>query len=79
MTDRIDSLTVVLDKDYRDDDVQTIVNAISMIRGVSLVTPRVVDNVTDHVARERARNEVREKIMMILHPRLDPEMKGWPL
>ena len=43
MTDRIHSLTVVLDHNIRDDDVQCIVDAIKMIRCVGEVVPQVAD------------------------------------
>lgn len=38
MTDRIATLTVVLDQEYRTDDVEHIKNAINMIKGVQEVT-----------------------------------------
>lgn len=65
MTDRIHALTVILDGDYRDDDVQTIVQAIQMIRGVSDVTTHVTD-LQDHAARERVKTELREKLFDLL-------------
>lgn len=65
MSDRIDSLTVVLSDDVRDDDVEMIVNAIAHVRGVLEVVPRVVEP-GDHVARMRARAEVREKLIEIV-------------
>jgi hypothetical protein len=34
MTDRYNSLTVVLDRDIREDDAEHILNAIRMIKGV---------------------------------------------
>lgn len=43
MTDRVKALTVLLDSAYRDDDVQHLVNAISMMRGVAKVEPILVD------------------------------------
>jgi len=41
MTDRIRHLTVTLDRDYREDDVQCIVDAISLIRGIAGIEKRV--------------------------------------
>lgn len=61
MTDRIRHVTVTLDKDYRDDDVDGILDAIRRIRGVGSVTPRVVD-LTDHLAREVVRVEMKGKL-----------------
>lgn len=45
MTDKAHGITVALDKDYRvgkDDDVDQIVKAIKMIKGVATATPKVV-------------------------------------
>jgi len=57
MTDRIHALTVVLDRDYRDDDVEHITKAIEMIRGVASVDLHVTQ-MEDHMARERVRREL---------------------
>ena len=57
MTDRIRHLTVVLDADYRDDDVKAIVEAIQMIRGVAQVEEHVVE-AQDHLARIAVRSEI---------------------
>jgi hypothetical protein len=52
MTDRVKSLTVVLDKDIRVDDVESLVNAIRCIRHVMSVGTNIVDS-DDYAARER--------------------------
>lgn len=61
MTDRVSVLTVVLDRDYRSDDVQVIVKAVEMIKGVLRVGTDVVE-VSDFVARSRARMELEQKL-----------------
>lgn len=61
MTNRIRTLTVVLDADYRDDDVQPIVNAILMTKGVALVTSTVV-NLPDYIARAALKNQLEVQI-----------------
>jgi hypothetical protein len=61
MTDRIKGLTVALDHDYRTDDVEAIVNAIMMVKGVSKVTTSVVD-MNDWTNRTRVQMELRKKI-----------------
>lgn len=67
MTDRIQSLTVVLDGDYRkDDDAQTIVNAIRMIKGVQDVELGPVVDFQDHMARQRVYHGVREALLSVL-------------
>jgi hypothetical protein len=60
MTDRIKGFTVTLDKDYREDDVEVILNAVKMIRGVAHVEPSL-STAGDHMNRERIRLELREK------------------
>lgn len=42
MTDRVRTLTVTLERDYRDDDVQTLVDAIAQLRGVDRVDAEVL-------------------------------------
>lgn len=66
MTDRIRTLTVVLDKDYRDDDVQAITDAIEMVKGVIKVDTHVL-NIHDYTARTTARNEIAQKLWTALN------------
>lgn len=61
MTDRISYLTVVLDKEYRDDDVECIVNAIQMVKGVADVGLNVA-NPSDYTARTLVRLDLTKKI-----------------
>ena len=62
MTDRIQGLTVALDRDYRDDDVEAIVNAILMVKGVKSVKKSVVD-ISDYTARVRAVTAIQTKVL----------------
>ena len=52
MTDRYSSLTVVLERDIRDDDAEPLIAAIRQLRGVLRVVPKVAD--AGEVARQRA-------------------------
>ena len=61
MSDRINTITVVLEKDTRLDDCEAILTAIRMTKGVLRATPNVVD-ARDYMAEERARNEFRKKL-----------------
>lgn len=61
MTDRIRHVTVTLDKDYRDDDVRVILDAIKMIKGVGSVKTKVVD-LPEILARESVRVELEGKM-----------------
>lgn len=69
MTDRINSIVVVLEKDYRDDDVEPILDSIRMTKGVLSVTSNVSDHVS-HMAEERARHELGQKLIKIVYPKL---------
>ena len=60
MTDRIKGFVVTLDKDIRIDDVQPIMDAIKMVKGVIDVSPSVT-NADDHMNRERVTQEFRNK------------------
>ena len=65
MTDRICALTVVLDKDTRDDDLQPLIDAILMLKGVLQVSTRVTD-LSEHIAYTRARNELSQALLKAL-------------
>jgi hypothetical protein len=67
MTTRIKGLTVVLERDVREDDCQHLIDAIKMLRGVAQVVPLVTD-ASDYVNRERVRVELAEKLMDVLTP-----------
>lgn len=65
MTDRVKALTVVLDNDYREDDVQEIANAIGMLKGVVAVSLLKTDP-TDYANRARIRAELTGKLLDLL-------------
>lgn len=67
MTDRFNSLTVVLENDVRDDDAKALISAIRQFRGVVSVSGNVSD-LTAHVAQVRANHELTEKLWRVLHP-----------
>jgi hypothetical protein len=62
MTDRYNALTVALSKDIRDDDAESIINAIKALKGVEDVTGNVVD-IDSYVAESRVKHEVAVKII----------------
>jgi hypothetical protein len=71
MTDRINAVVVVLDKDIRIDDAETgIISAIRHLRGVIDVRP-VTANIETAIAESRVRSEMTEKIWRVLHPKKD--------
>ena len=65
MTDRIKGFIVTLNEDYREDDVQAIVTAIKMVKGVLSVDALVRDH-TDLMARQRVRQELLNKVWAVL-------------
>lgn len=68
MTDRINAITVVLDKDMRVDDAESLLAAIRQLRGVLSVDPHVSEP-GDHIAQNRARRELCDSLWEVLHPR----------
>lgn len=62
MTDRVRHLTITLDEDMRDDDLDPILSAIQHVRGVSSVERHVV-TAQDHLARQAVRAEVQQKLL----------------
>ena len=65
MTDRLGSLTVVLEHDIRDDDAESLMNAIRQLRCVLSVKGDVSDP-TDYIARSRVTSEIRKKLFKAL-------------
>jgi len=65
MTNRHVALTVFLEEPVRDDDLESIIDAISMIRKVSSVEPVSSDPNTEW-ASKNAKCELRRKIFDIL-------------
>lgn len=68
MTDRLHSLTVVLDKVRRDDDAEDIIEAIRMIKGVASVEGNVADP-SFYAATEQAKFQLRQEMRDVLWPR----------
>lgn len=69
MTDRVNGFTVVLDKDYRDDDVEFIKQAISMIKGVVHVEGNIVSS-NDYMAEQRVKMEIRKEMLEFIQEKL---------
>jgi len=65
MTAKFNSLTIVLENDVREDDAQTLINAILMLKGVLSVEGNV-SSVTDYVAETRVKTEVRNRLFEII-------------
>ncbi|MDD5649637.1 MAG: hypothetical protein PHF86_04355 [Candidatus Nanoarchaeia archaeon] len=61
MSDRTTCLTVVLDNDFRIDDIDSILNAIRMIKGVAEVKANV-SNPEEFTAYIRAKMSLEKKL-----------------
>lgn len=68
MTDRYNTLTVVLEKDVRDDDAETLLAAIRQLRGVLSASGNVTDPAA-YMAEERAKRELGDKLWQVLYPK----------
>ena len=65
MTAKFNSLTIVLENDVREDDAQTLINAILMLKGVLSVEGNV-SSFADYVAESRVKTEVRNRLFEII-------------
>lgn len=63
MTDRIRTLTVVLDDDYRDDDMEVLKQSIGMLRGVSHVDNGPVMGGNDAINRMVVRDQLCQALI----------------
>ena len=70
MTDRIKGLTVAIQLDMREDDCQKIIDAITLIKGVTSVESHIAD-IPHQLAVQAARNEFRDKLWQVLYPKAD--------
>lgn len=68
MTNRIHSITIVLEKDIREDDAAALLAALGQFRGVLSATPNVT-NISQHVAEDRVRRELGDKLWAVLYPK----------
>ena len=73
MTDRVRYITVILDTEYRDDDAQTIADAIAMLKGVAQVELGQPVNVSDYVNRQTIALDFHKRIAEAMRGILFPE------
>ena len=63
MTDRYSSLTVILERDIREDDATPLIAAISQLRGVARVEPHISDaNLAEMTVRTRMTLEIQSDL-----------------
>jgi hypothetical protein len=65
MSDRTNTLTVVLEHQMRTDDAEQIIEAIRMVKGVLNVEANVSDSM-EYMATEQAKHDLRKKIFEVL-------------
>ena len=66
MSDRVASLTVILDREYRTDDVEAIQKAVEMVKGVQKVVLGPVVDVNTYYAQQKASMEYTTRILRAL-------------
>lgn len=74
MTDRVRHLTITLERDIREDDLEPIVLAIRLIRGVAIVEPHVVTS-QDHRVRDVVRTEIERELHEAINGVFRPKEK----
>lgn len=68
MTDRIHSITLVLEENLREDDVQVLIEACKLFKSVISVEGNVADH-SQHTADARARQVLGEQVWGIIYPK----------
>lgn len=66
MTDRISGLVCVLEDDARDTDLEPLISAIAMLRGVLDVKPITSRPGLEFVLKQRLKAELRERLLAAL-------------
>ncbi len=68
MTDRIHSITVVLEENIRVDDAERILDALRMVKGVISADGNIADS-ESYMAESRARTELGAKLFEVVYPK----------
>ena len=75
MTDRIRSLTVVLEQDTREDDCEQIKSALLMVKGVAEVMDGPAVSSQDRTNRHLARSDLAETVWALMYLSLRHEQE----
>ena len=65
MTDRINALVVILEEPTRDDDVESLINAIRLLRNVHSVHTNTLCT-SDFIAEQKVKSEMQQKLLDIV-------------
>ena len=68
MSNRINTITVVLEEDVREEGCEAILTSILMTKGVLSAAPNVA-SASDYMAQQRARHELVQKLREVLYPK----------
>ena len=74
MSNRINGFIVVLDKDYKDEDVEATISAIKQIKGVIGVKPNIVTS-NESISKYQTKIEIVNKIYDFAQQILEGENK----
>lgn len=66
MSERFNTITVVLEDDVSEEHIDVITSAISMIRGVLSAKANQVDIESDYIAELRVKSVLRRKLFEVL-------------
>ena len=67
MTDRINAIVVILEKDMREDDAEPLLNAIRTMRGVLDVRTNIADPLLEPIIRMRMSVEIMDVLRKIFY------------
>lgn len=71
MTASLNAVTVFFEENIREDDAESLVNALRWMKGVASVEPHVASAVDEHAGAMRERRRVGEAIFDIVYPKPD--------
>lgn len=74
MSNRINGFIVVLDKNYKDEDVEATISAIKQIKGVIAVKPNIVTS-NESISKYQTKIEIVNKIYDFAQQILEGENK----
>lgn len=71
MSESVRVLTVILDRDYKSEDLEPVLVAIRMVKGVAGVdaSDLGIDLLNREIAKDEVRREVRDKLGEVLLPK----------
>lgn len=59
----------MLEKNYRVDDLEALMNAINLFPGVLEVVPEIAENISEYIIEQRVRRELHEQLFNVIYPK----------